>query len=112
MAEHCNGSRRGDGPTDRGGTQTGEVIPSDDTQRARREKLSGESQRLLTAIDEIHDLETSKRDQDISTPPFHALADQVLDKSREVFRMAGAEADLDDEIETTDVTLNDVEPRT
>lgn len=82
-----------------------------DDQRARRERLSGESQRLLTAIDEIHDLESSKREEFISTPAFHALADQVLDKSREIFRTAGREADQDDDIETTDISLNDVAPK-
>ncbi|MBA2718750.1 MAG: hypothetical protein H0U52_05795 [Chloroflexi bacterium] len=80
-------------------------------QLARRERLSGESQRLLTAIDEIHDLESSKRDEDVSTPPFHELAEQVLAKSREVFRIAGREAAQDDDIETTDVTLNETAPK-
>lgn len=88
--------------------QSGAVTHSGNTQRQRRERLSGESQRLLKAIDEIHDLESSKRNELISTPPFHALADLVLDKSREVFRLAGSEADQDDDIETTDVSLNDV----
>lgn len=91
--------------------QSAAVTHSGDTQRERRERLSGESQRLLTAIDEIHDLESSKRDEFISTPPFHALADLVLDKSREVFRLAGREADQDDDIETTDISLNDVAPK-
>ncbi|MDQ3128772.1 MAG: hypothetical protein M3Q66_10030 [Chloroflexota bacterium] len=81
---------------------------SGNTQRERRERLSGESQRLLTAIDEIHELESSKRDQDISTPPFHALADEVLEKSREIFRLAGREAAEDDAIETTNISMNDI----
>lgn len=65
----------------------------------------------MTAINEMHDMESEKRTVDISTPRFHELAGKMVDKSREVFRHAGEEADMDDDIATTDVTINEVTRR-
>lgn len=82
-----------------------DALPSQDGRIAH---LARESDALMTAIHEIHDMESEKRTVDISTPHFHELADKILGTSREVFRHAGAEADVDDGIATTDVTINQV----
>ena len=81
---------------------------TDKTQEARRELLSDDSKELLNAIDDLHALETSKRAELISTPPFHDLADEIQRKSRSVFSMATDEAELADSVETTDVSMNDI----
>ena len=78
------------------------------SQDGRIAHLSRESDKLMTAIHEIHDMESEKRTVDISTPHFHELADAILGRSRDVFRHAGEEADVDDEIATTDVTIDQV----
>jgi hypothetical protein len=77
-------------------------------QRRRRERLSAESRRLLAQIDELHRLEERKRDERISTPAFHRLADTIKAKAAQVFRMTTLEERLGDRIDTGEVTLNDV----
>ena len=78
-------------------------------QRRRRERLSEESRRLLDRIDELHRLEERKRDEKISTPGFHRLADTIKAKAADVFRMTTVQERLGDRIDTGDVTLNDVD---
>ena len=46
-------------------------------QRRLRELLSAKSRKLLDSIDELHELEEQKRNEDISTPRFHQLADAI-----------------------------------
>jgi hypothetical protein len=82
--------------------------PREQDQRPRRQRLAQDSEYLLHAIDEIHDLEAEKRTQDISTPKFHELAERILAKSREVFRRAYRERDRGNEIDTTDVSIDEV----
>lgn len=80
-------------------------------QSTRHRRLRGESDHLLEAVDEIRTLDARKREVDISTPAFHRLAKEIQDKSREVFRAAYREAKLDDEVETTDVSIEEVKGR-
>jgi hypothetical protein len=54
-------------------------------------KLREDSDRLLKAVDELRALEREKRLQEVSSPPFHALALKVEEKAREVFRLAEEE---------------------
>ena len=42
---------------------------------------------MLEAIDDLRRLETRKRAEKISTPPFHRLAEDVTEKSRDSFAM-------------------------
>jgi hypothetical protein len=90
------------------GDQSNQTAPARDDQAERRERLSAESKRLLDAVDEVHALEAEKREHDISTPGFHRLAEQILAKSREIFRGAYRERDIGEELETTDVAMNEV----
>ncbi|HEY0444603.1 MAG TPA: hypothetical protein VGC90_10295 [Candidatus Limnocylindrales bacterium] len=66
----------------------------DDSARstANRE-LRNDSERLLKAVDELRALEREKRQQQISSQPFHDLAERVEAKAREVFRLAGEEVE-------------------
>lgn len=89
-------------------TTPGAVDGAAPSQDRRIAHLSRESDKLLTAIHDLHDMESEKRTVDISTPRFHELADRILDTSRDVFRHAGEEADVDDDIATTDVTIDQV----
>jgi hypothetical protein len=79
-------------------------------QHRLRERLNEESQKLLETIDDLHALEEQKRDEDISTPPFHRLADTIKAKAQEAFRISTIEENLGDRIERGEVALNDVDP--
>jgi len=77
-------------------------------QRRLRELLSAKSRKLLDSIDELHELEEQKRNEDISTPRFHQLADAIVRKAQAVFRTTAIEETLGDAIDTGDVSINDV----
>ncbi len=64
-----------------------------DTSLERRAQpvLRADSDRLLRAVDELRALERERRLQEVSSPPFHALALRVEEKAREVFRLAEQE---------------------
>jgi hypothetical protein len=81
---------------------------TDDSQEARRGRLSDSSKNLLEAIDDLHALEQSKRDEVISTPAFHELADEIQRKSRGVFAMASDEVDQAEVVETSEVSMNEI----
>lgn len=80
----------------------------DSTQPARRQRLSDNSRQLLEAIDDLHTLEQGKRAELVSTPPFHEIADEVQHLSRSIFAMASDEVEQANQLETTDVSLDDV----
>jgi hypothetical protein len=65
-------------------------MSEDDTSLGRRARpgMRADSDRLLRAVDELRALERERRLQEVSSPPFHALALQVEEKAREVFRLA------------------------
>ena len=81
---------------------------ADEAQQARREQLTSHSNRLLDAIDDLHQLEKDKHAEVISTPPFHAFVEDVRAKSRAVFRMADDIVEEADHVETSDVSMDDV----
>jgi hypothetical protein len=61
--------------------------------RTERRVLRTDSDRLLDAVGELRALEREKRTLDVSSKPFHDLAERVEAKAREVFRLAGQESD-------------------
>jgi hypothetical protein len=67
--------------------------------RVERRVLRTDSDRLLDAVDELRALEREKRTLDVSSKPFHDLAERVEAKAREVFRLAGQETDDGDRAE-------------
>jgi hypothetical protein len=77
----------------------------------KKRRLVDESDRLLAALDEIRTMEAQKRDEHISTAEFHALAERIHDKSREIFQITGDQERLGDETPTSDESINDIEER-
>ncbi len=82
--------------------------PSKDSPAARRE-IARASNRLLQAVDELKALETDRREETISTPPFHRLADDVKAKSREIFRMADDQQVLAERTPTQDRSIDETD---
>lgn len=74
-----------------------------------RRRLDAESKRLIQSVDELRALEQKKREEPISTPGFHELADAIVTKARDVFRMTTIEEELGDRVDTGEVTLNEVD---
>jgi hypothetical protein len=70
-----------------------------------------DSDALLRAVRELHELEREKRGEEMSSPEFHEMAREITDKSRDVFRIAADEERAGDELESPqDKTTNDVRP--
>jgi hypothetical protein len=92
-------------------------MAADDPARSEEKReLHEDSERLLKAVEELRALEREKRQQEISSKPFHDLAEQVEAKAREVFRLAGEETEdaaalarggVEGPIDTTDAPGND-----
>lgn len=71
--------------------------------------LSDESSRILDAIDDLRDMEREKRTRPISTPGFHRLAEDITEKSREVFRIAVEQERTGDESPRGEETIEDID---
>lgn len=76
-----------------------------------RHDLRDHSDRLIEEIEAIKALEVEKRGHEISTPEFHRLAEAIVEKSRDIFRLA-AEEDLIGEVieEPQGVSIDEVRP--
>ena len=75
-----------------GTTRHLETIMAESKQRELRDV----SDRLLDALKDIRDLEEQKRTEEISTPAFHRLTDDVAHASRRVFELAHEEDAVSD----------------
>jgi hypothetical protein len=78
---------------------------------ARKADLARRSDELLEAIDDLHRLEELKRNEKISTPAFHRLAEDITAKSRQVFDIAHRQESLGNVTETTDESIEEAESR-
>lgn len=76
-----------------------------------KRQLTDRSNRLLDALRGMREVEKRKRAEPISSPKFHALADEVDKASRDVFRLARDEERLGDEIPRGSDTIDDVDHR-
>jgi hypothetical protein len=86
-------------------------VGTDGTDEKPAREVRKDSDALLDALREIHDLEREKRAQQLSTPEFHAMARQITERSREVFRIAAEEEKAGDEVESPrDETTEDIHP--
>jgi hypothetical protein len=74
--------------------------------------LANRSNRLLDALRRMRETEKRKRQEPISTPKFHELANEVDRASREVFRLAREQDELGEEIPTGRDTIADVDRST
>ena len=91
---------------DRAIVGTGEATDDHAAREVRRD-----SDALLDAVRELHDLEREKRRQKVSTPEFHDAARHITDRSRDIFRLAAEEERAGDETDRGDAkTINDVRP--
>ena len=82
---------------------------SDDQVRARKHELGEHSNEILQAVEDLRTMEQRKRGEDISTPPFHELADEIKAKSQEIFRIADEERQLGESVPTGNESIDDVE---
>lgn len=62
-----------------------------------RARLSRLSERLLESVKRMRRLEEEKRRAEISTPRFHALAEEIEAEGRKVFLLADAEEAVGDQ---------------
>jgi hypothetical protein len=74
-----------------------------------KRELTGQSARILDAIDELRDIEVEKRKKPISTPEFHRLAEEVTHKSRDVFRIAVDEELTGDQAPRGEEAIDDLD---
>jgi hypothetical protein len=79
-----------------------------DQKHSAHQDLTDHSNRILQAVEELHQMENEKREETISTPPFHELADEIREKSREIFRIASEQQDLGEQADQTGDSINDV----
>ena len=69
-----------------------------------------DSDDLLAEVDELRAMEREKRQYEISTEPFHEMADAIADKSRHIFEIAADERLTGNRIDgPTNRTTEDVE---
>ena len=73
-------------------------------------RLRVDSDELLRSLDEMKQLEEQKRGEIVSTDEFHRLADDIERQARHVHELAVGEAVLDDEIPSTETTIEDTPP--
>lgn len=74
-----------------------------------KDELAETSDELLAELKHLRETEAQRRQEPISTDPFHELADEVTRSSERVYRMARHQESIGDEIPTGDVTIEDVE---
>ena len=75
-----------------------------------RQRVRDDSDELLRELDELKRTEREKRTEDISTPRFHELAEDVKNQARRVFQVASEETRDGDRARTSDVSTNEVPP--
>ena len=71
--------------------------------------LTERSDQMLQALSRLRALETQKRLVDISSPEFHALADEVTALSRQIFEIAAQQDKLGAEVAPTGESIEDIE---
>lgn len=74
-----------------------------------KDELTDQSDLLLAELTHLRATEQRKRLKAISTPPFHALADEVMASSRRVYRIAAEQDRLGEASETGDESIEDIE---
>jgi hypothetical protein len=70
--------------------------------------LTERSDQMLQALTRLRALESQKRLVDISSPEFHALADEVTEVSRRIFEIAAQQGKLGAEGAPTGESIEDI----
>jgi hypothetical protein len=87
------------------------TVGIDETDADAAQEVRETSDALLAAVRKLHDLEREKRAQQLSTPEFHAMAREITERSREVFRLAAVEERAGDEVESQqEESTEDIRP--
>ncbi len=73
-------------------------------------RVRNDSDALLEQMNRLKDLETRKRRLEVSTPAFHAIEDEVLDTTREIFNTARDEAAASNRVDRHGLTTEDIDP--
>ena len=76
-----------------------------------KQELTTRSDQLLTELAHLKDTESRKRQEPISSPPFHELADEVNESTRRVFRIAAEQDKLGEEATSGSESIDDIEQR-
>jgi hypothetical protein len=69
-----------------------------DSDAPNRARLRRDSDELLAAVDEIKRLEREKRTEEMSSPRFHEMADEIERRARAVFRYAADELEAGEDL--------------
>ena len=75
----------------------------------KRRALADRSNKLLEALRHLRDTEKRKRQLQISTPPFHQLADEVDRTSRRIFSLAREQDRLGEELPSGSGTIDETD---
>jgi hypothetical protein len=69
-----------------------------DPDAPNRDRLRRDSDQLLAAVNEIRRLEREKRTEEMSSPRFHEMADEIERRARDVFRYAADELEAGEDL--------------
>jgi hypothetical protein len=87
------------------------IVETGKTDAAPAKEFRRSSDALLEAVRALHDLERERRAQEVSTPEFQAMAREITERSREVFRLAAEEELAANELDSPqDTTTEDLPP--
>ena len=74
-----------------------------------KDELARSSNEMLEMVSELKELERRKREEPISSPAFHELAEQVTDKTRDIMRSVIKQEDLGNQTPRGDSSIDDVD---
>lgn len=77
----------------------------------QKRELTKRSNKLLDALRHLRETEKQKRNEPISSPKFHALADEVDKTSRQIFSIARQQDRLGEESPRGEESINDIDRR-
>jgi hypothetical protein len=70
-------------------------------------RVRSDSDDLLAAVDEMRRTEREKRGEEMSSPPFHRLADEVEGKARRVWEIARQENRDGEQVQPSDTSIDE-----
>ncbi len=73
--------------------------------------ITDRSNQIVDVVAEVQSLEMQKREQPIASPRFNRLADQIVDRSRRLFRLAEDEESLGEGAEAGEASIDDIDRR-
>ena len=74
-----------------------------------KDELARSSNEMLDMVNELKALERRKREEPISSPAFHELAEQVTNKTRDIMRSVIRQEDLGNQTERSSASIEDID---